>query len=160
MCTHYFAVEVLQSPSHIHFHRRSFEKGERGWSARLAPCAVTIFTAKCARYGALRLYFCLLKITGVAPNDPASANIDSAPQKYTPPDYPAGGFNIITHPRNTIVQNNYQGSMENGYATDNYQDPHALDCCIVKKQIWIYAGATAKLESSSSSARATCSAEI
>ena len=68
--------------------------------------------------------FCLLKITGAAPTDPVGANIDNAPQKYTSPDYPAGGFNIITQPRNTIVQNNYQGSMENGYPTDNYQDPH------------------------------------
>ena len=40
------------------------------------------------------------------------------------PEFPSGGFNIITQPRNTMVQNHYQGSMENGYPTDNYQDPH------------------------------------
>ena len=31
------------------------------------------------------------------------------------PEFPSGGFNIITQPRNTMVQNHYQGSMENGY---------------------------------------------
>ena len=30
------------------------------------------------------------------------------------PEFPSGGFNIITQPRNTMVQNHYQGSMENG----------------------------------------------
>ena len=104
MCTHYFAVEVLQSPSHIHS-TVSFGKAkgvERSVGTmrrhnihsemRSLWC---IAKEKGKKYSILSSH--ILKITGVAPNDPASANIDSAPQKYTPPDYPAGGFNIITH---------------------------------------------------------------